>query len=176
MLRNIFLMGAASLALMGCGVSDGISERCGDNLAGVLCKLVFGKPPPDLGPIQSEQDRLAREQIELEKELYEALFLLQEDLRAEIAAGRTDMESQLRAVDIRLAELAERDTIVGFIDPCGDGSGYDEVILLTSAGDLVAYFETGGSRFLTLLRQGTFVTTDQQRCRFTVSPDGVVSW
>lgn len=58
--------------------------------------------------------------------------------------------------------------IVGVIDPCGDGPGFDEILLQMQNGQLVAYFETGGNRFLSLLSNGNYRTTDQQSCNFSV--------
>lgn len=57
--------------------------------------------------------------------------------------------------------------IVSFIDPCGDGPGYDEIILQTTQG-YVAYFESGSNRFLSVLPNGNYQTTDQQACNFSI--------
>jgi len=56
------------------------------------------------------------------------------------------------------------------IDPCGDYPGYgDEVILKTTSGTLIAYYEAGGKRFLTTLSDGSYRTTDKQKCSFSVT-------
>jgi hypothetical protein len=67
----------------------------------------------------------------------------------------------------QLATLMGYTQIVKTIDPCGDGPGYDEVVVQTTAGFLV-YFESGSKRFLTVLTDGSYVTTDQQNCNFKI--------
>lgn len=67
------------------------------------------------------------------------------------------------------------DAILEVIDPCGPSDdGFDEVILKLNTGDLMAYFESGDRRFLTLLTPGNYITTDTQRCAFTITEDLVV--
>jgi hypothetical protein len=61
------------------------------------------------------------------------------------------------------------------IDPCGNGTGFDEVIIKTSSG-FIAYFEDGSKRFLAKLDVGSYRTTDQQACRFSVNVDGSITW
>lgn len=69
------------------------------------------------------------------------------------------------------------DTIVGFIDPCGDHpSHFDEVVLVTADSKLVAYFEQGSKRFLSVLTPGNYITTDNQACHFSVTAEGSVQW
>lgn len=67
-------------------------------------------------------------------------------------------------------------TIVDFIDPCSDGPGFDEVLMKTKDGKYIAYFEDGGKRHLSILNQGAYVTTDQQRCYFTINANGTISF
>lgn len=61
------------------------------------------------------------------------------------------------------------------IDPCGDGAGFDEVILKLVNGKFMAYFQQGRYRFLGLLTDGTYRTTDAQRCVFTIA-NGELTW
>jgi prefoldin subunit 5 len=77
---------------------------------------------------------------------------------------------------VDVAQLENNENIVQFIDPCLDGPGFDEVLLKTSSGKLVAYFETGSKRFLSLLTPGSYRTTDQQGCNFTVHGNMSVTW
>lgn len=68
------------------------------------------------------------------------------------------------------------DSIAQLIDPCGDNPGqFDEVLIRLSTGQLLAYFESGGNRFLSLIGNGNYRTTDSQSCHFTVN-NGVISW
>lgn len=67
--------------------------------------------------------------------------------------------------------------ILEIIDPCGDSPGeFDEIMFRLSSGELVAYFEQGSKRFLTVLNPGNYRTTDKQSCRFTVTTDMQVEY
>ena len=81
-----------------------------------------------------------------------------------------DSLSQAIAVNVaNLAELESEKRIVEFIDPCGDKpNAFDEILMVTSEGDYVAYFQSGSKRFLTVLPNGNFRTTDSQRCNFSI--------
>jgi len=63
--------------------------------------------------------------------------------------------------------------VTEIIDPCGDGPGFDEIILKLANGQLLAHFSSGGLQFLSLIPDGNYVTTDQQACQFSVS-NGIV--
>lgn len=60
------------------------------------------------------------------------------------------------------------DSIIEVIDPCGDGPGVDEVILRLNDGRLLAWYQGKG---LSVLDPGSYVTTDEQKCRFLVGED-----
>ena len=102
----------------------------------------------------------------------------QEEQNLQIAASQTTLrqlaadvekaQSQLQQALTQLAQLQLNVQVTAIVDPCGDGPGFDEVLLKTSAG-LIAYFETGGNRHLSILGNGTYQTTDAQSCIFTVS-------
>lgn len=66
---------------------------------------------------------------------------------------------------------------VDIIDPCGQEGNYDEVILVTNAGQFVAYFAQNGAANqarLTILVEGpTYKTTDGTNCKFKVE-NGVI--
>jgi hypothetical protein len=65
-------------------------------------------------------------------------------------------------------------SITKIIDPCGDSAGFDEVILKTGAGKLIAYFENGASRYLSVIPTGSYRTTDGTNCLFEVTSGGLV--
>lgn len=92
-------------------------------------------------------------------------------INAQISA----LQGQTVVIQTQVTTLSVQENIVEFIDPCGDGPGFDEVILKTSSGKFVAYFENGGDRFLTVITNGSYRTTDAQRCNFTVS-GSTLSW
>jgi len=94
-------------------------------------------------------------------------------------AQYSQVEAQLAVQQVQinqaltiLATLQAQEQVVSYVDPCGNSPvGYDEVLLRTSTGRLIAYFETGGSRFLSFLEPGNYRTTDTSRCYFTVDAD-----
>lgn len=68
------------------------------------------------------------------------------------------------------------DSIVDIIDPCGDNPNqFDEVILQLSTGEFLAYFEHDGNRFLSILTNGSYRTTDSQKCSFVVQ-NGTINY
>lgn len=67
-------------------------------------------------------------------------------------------------------------TVTELVDPCGDGPGFDEVILRLGNGSLMAHYAGGGNlQFLTVIGDGNYVTTDNQSCNFSIA-SGIVSW
>lgn len=70
-------------------------------------------------------------------------------------------------------------SVVQIVDPCGpDGGYFNEVLLYTDAGTVVAFFEDGHSFFLTVLVCNpsiNYQTTDHQRCSFNLTPTCEVS-
>lgn len=66
------------------------------------------------------------------------------------------------------------------VDPCGDGSGLDEVLL--KLGNVVLRENTrsvgGGNtkEYMTQLTAGSYTTKDVQACVFSVAADGTVTW
>jgi hypothetical protein len=72
------------------------------------------------------------------------------------------------------AQLPQQSITASF-DPCGDNPGqYDEVLLKTSGGTYIAYFEQGGNRFLSILGPGSYRTTDTQQCYFSIDAQGII--
>ena len=93
-------------------------------------------------------------------------------------ASQTTQNSQIASIlndltsienSVTLLEQAAEKAIKEIIDPCGDKVGkFDEILLVLNSGEIVAYFEQGGKRFLTVLSDGNYRTTDAQRCNFSV--------
>ncbi len=70
-----------------------------------------------------------------------------------------------------------KDAIIKIIDPCGPStSGYDEILLCLNNGSLMAYFENGIYRHLSIIPAGAYVTTDEQKCRFDVLTNGNIKY
>jgi len=112
-----------------------------------------GHPIRDLHDLQSRADiqdtQIATLQIEF-AQLIADLAILQAKVQG--------LENNLQVFSVQ--------------DPCGNGPGFDEVVLSTNIG-LIAFFESGSNRFLTVLSNGTYQTTDAQHCVFMVN-NGVV--
>jgi hypothetical protein len=51
-------------------------------------------------------------------------------------------------------------------DPCGDGPGVDEVLLILGDGTILAWYLDLG---LAILEPGNYITTDSQGCSFEVT-------
>lgn len=68
--------------------------------------------------------------------------------------------------------------VVAIIDPCGDAAGVqDEVMLKLQNGKVISSFSqnaAGQNTRLSLLENGSFVTTDGSNCEFTLN-NGVIS-
>lgn len=60
-------------------------------------------------------------------------------------------------------------TVTEVIDPCGDGPGFDEVLLVLADGSIVAYFAGVGGFLAVLDCNQNYVTTDTQACMFRVN-------
>lgn len=68
--------------------------------------------------------------------------------------------------------------VIGYIDPCGNNGPHDEIILVTSDGELISYFaedeDALNSRFVMLENNKTYMTTDGYNCRFKVQDGDIV--
>lgn len=84
-----------------------------------------------------------------------------------------DLESDTNTLFDNMLELRGH-SITKIIDPCGDSDGYDEVLLKIGSGQVLAYFENGGSRHLAVISTGSYSTSDGTNCRFEVSSEGAV--
>lgn len=110
-----------------------------------------------------------------------AVELSHESLVDEMESTGNDLQGQIDATLGTIARLQgaiEAKSSVDYVNPCGDGQGFDEIILRVTTGSqvkFIAYFEQGSKRFLSELGNGNFRTTDQQACNFSVN-DGVISF
>lgn len=59
-------------------------------------------------------------------------------------------------------------TVTSIIDPCGKQGTYDEVLLRLGNGQLMAHYSSGNQQFLTLIGPGSYISTDNTSCYFTV--------
>lgn len=87
----------------------------------------------------------------------------------------TFINTQLDDIVSSVATFNSYNTVTQIISPCGITTGWYEVVLRTSGGDYLAYFEQGGNRFLVKLQRGTdYSTTDGRGCNFRVKTDGTI--
>jgi hypothetical protein len=150
---------------------------------------------------QSELEREQTELADKIAALTQALITLESNLQAQIVLttefadniANTDAElqalqnqylltvtqvismgQQLATLTGQVHELEAEDRLVSMLDPCGDMAGqFDEVLLVTASGKVVAYFEAGNRRHLTVLVPNqAYVTTDVQACNFSVNALG----
>lgn len=91
-----------------------------------------------------------------------------------LSALIASLQGQVNSNVSQLVVLQNQNNVVEYLDPCGDyANHYDELILKTSNGDYLAYFEIGSNRFLTkLIRNTQYQTTDQQGCSFKIDNNG----
>lgn len=81
------------------------------------------------------------------------------------------LQEQTTELLAKQAVFELEDRIVSIIDPCPSVSStdYKESLFQFSSGKVVAFFEDGGKRFLTVLKTGTtYKTTDRRNCVFTL--------
>lgn len=68
---------------------------------------------------------------------------------------------------------AGADAIIEVIDPCGPNpDGPDEVLFRLSSGEIVAWYKNLG---LSVLGDGNYITTDNQRCYFSIH-NNITTW
>lgn len=111
----------------------------------------------DIDAISSE---IAQIQLELQ-DLYNGIDSLE--------VAQDVLEEEILLNNLEIIDLKSRNFIVRTIDPCGDNvNQFDEILVEMSNGDIIAYFEQGGKRFLTVLTNGNYRTTDRQSCNFSI--------
>lgn len=86
-----------------------------------------------------------------------------------VSSQISSINGQLTLIQGQLVSLNTQDSVIDFLDCGGDGPGFDEIIMRTKSGKLVAYFESGSTRFLSSITPGSYRTTDASSCNFTVN-------
>lgn len=149
----VFLIILAFFAT-GCGQESGI----------VVSNPDFQGQIDDLGNRLNDLDRrLATFQLEM-GDLESSIVQLGNDL--------DNFEHDLDQVEInvtdalnRLSQLEGETRVVEIVKPCPNAK---EVLIKLSDGRVVAYFEQGGSRYLSFLGNGNYRTTDGTNCNFSI--------
>ncbi len=180
---TVLLLAATSI---GCGVAQSLSESCQGSDIEMGCNTVFGYTDSEFK--ESTQQRLKdleaavtslKQQVVYNVQLIElhTLQLLNlnssttnlESQTQNLTTEISSLQSEVNEALVDIAELQNSESVKEVIDPCGDGPGYDEVILRTRSGKLLVYFRSGANEFLTLLVPGNYQTTDGTNCAFTVN-------
>lgn len=166
-----FITYAALLTMLsGCGVVQSLSKNCG-GFFGPLCVMLLGETAKDVEDLEKRVDKLENGHAEAVS-IVNSLDASVQDNELMINA----LQTQANSMQVQLAQIAGYESIAEIVDPCGDGPGYDEVLLKTSSGKYIAYFEgLGSDRFLSVLEQEVnYETTDAQECQFYISTDNEV--
>lgn len=99
--------------------------------------------------------------------LFSVLFISCAREEAQIDKNQNE---RIRLLEEEVQELLASDNAISAIyDPCGDGPGYDEVILRTVSGKFIVYYGNGNRGFLRALSDGYYVTSDKQACEFIIN-------
>lgn len=187
-----------ALYFTACGVPKQMAKDCGGDLA-QGCKTLFGEPEQDNDDLVRDITDIKSRLSQLEAtvngnsasiELLEfnlsntvsqltALQLAQSTDHAAITVLQGQMstvqaqilllQTQTNSVQAQVTAVEAQDSVIDYLDCGGDALGYDEIVLRTKSGKLVAYFESGGSRFLSVLVPGSYATTDGSACSFSVN-------
>lgn len=166
-MKNILLL-VSLLMVTSCGndlrraIGADYNNKLGrhDNRIGELERRVFEaesnieRTINDISIVHNLVTELSDVELARHQDLLDDLVLLQGEVNSLVAS---------------LAVLQGYDSIISMVDPCGDSLGYDEVLLVTVSGKYIAYFEQGSNRFLSVLGDGNYRTTDSQACNFSIN-------
>jgi len=90
-------------------------------------------------------------------------------LIGDITVNQDKLQNAILVNNTLIVELQSNTSVKEVIDPCGDmPNQFDEVLLVMNDSSIIAYFEQGSKRFLTILEDGNYRTTDLQACDFSV--------
>lgn len=171
-MKKILAIMLLSMILTGCGAADMLATQCGGELE-AACTFLFGEEHYDdselSNRVDSNEDRLDVIEAEVNNLINQVTFLYEQD-----QITTEELNIQQAIINGILAELVLINDNIGlsikeYIDPCGNGPGYDEILLKLNDGKYIAYFESGNKRFLTILDKNVvYQTTDIQACQFYI--------
>ncbi len=140
-------------------------------LALTACGQTQSDQDDEIFNLQQRTKQLEAEVKQLSATLSSTLEMVFE-LEASGAATQTtitEMQAIADAQQATLTQLATAETITEMHDFCGPKPGaYNEVGMQTTSGKILVYFENGGQRFLTVLVDGSYMTSDGTGCYFQV--------
>jgi len=167
--QKLLGLGLLSSLLIGCGPAQKLSRDCSGTFDQV-CDLVLGDDSDEIAEHEDRLDDIERRLRSLNLELtsiIETLNVLSQTVNV-TQLQLADLQADADLVVAEVAVLSGYHNIAEIVDPCGDGPGYDEVVLKTSQDEFLAYFQKGSRRHLAVLVDGNYETTDEQRCEFTI--------
>lgn len=160
--------------LSGCGLAEDLGKHCGGSLDH-LCYLILGGNSTDIEDIDKRLKDLEKGHASAVSQIE----ILSQDINNNQALINT-LQTQANSIQTQVTQLQLNENITEIYDPCGPHSGYDEVLLKTSSGKFIAYFEVGQvqgnqKRFLSVLEENIWLqTTDTQACIFKVVNSEIV--
>jgi len=150
------------LLLCGCGLQNQI-----DNL-----KTRTDKNEQSINEIQERIKALAIS-IDNNINLISALSQLETNDVASILSQISSIQTSVVVQTTTLVTLQTNENITAFHDFCGNKPGvYNEVGMITTTGKIVVYFEAGSNRYLSILSDGDYITSDGTACYFSVTDGG----
>lgn len=112
--------------------------------------------------LESQIEQVEQDLIDFEQDTEDDI----NDILARLDALEDSVEQLEDATESGIAEV---------VDPCGDFPGHqDEVLLVLNSGEIIAYFQKGNRRMLTVLGDGNFQTTDKQKCNFSIVNNEII--
>ncbi len=158
-----------------------VLTSCGKKTTHEYFENPFNNKPNDMRFVDLE-DRVSTLETDLASNI--ASLELLSDLLADTQIQNHDMLltlmiriNNLEASNVQiLSDIVQvrGQSITRIIDPCGDSNGFDEVLVRIGSGQILAYFENGNSRHLSVIPTGSYVTTDGTNCNFEVTSSGLV--
>lgn len=199
-MKQFAIVSLLSILFMGCGFQQAFRNHCHlegqtcDTLFGVDQEEIDEKQNAEITSLTTMLNELVKDVRSLEGQAETQLNLLnmlvvlaqQQDanttminqMRVEIDQDLVNIQNsisyeqaRINGLAVDVANLNAQDAVVETVYPCGDSpSKFDEGFLRMKSGKLIAYFENGGNRMLTVLGPGSYRTTDYAPyCYFDVN-------
>lgn len=186
-MKKILVLVIAMTGLTGCGVAEHLND-CGGDLKELCYNAFGGRQNQSQSDAQSQAERdivdLRNRVQALESQLNVTITQITV-LSNSVTNNNTATLNMIQALQaqasttlVQLAVLQGYKSIVSIKDPCGaQNNSWNEVFLKLSDGSYVASFSdnaNGLNTRFTLLKDGSYVTTDGTNCHFTVTGNGTV--
>lgn len=172
----VLLFLVLAMFLTSCGFAETARRNC--HITDATCDTLFGRDQDKQDQYNTTTENNERDIAQINEQLntLSLMVLNNIDMINMIQGDVSLLQARTNDLIARMVELEQQDAVIEYINPCGDGPGFDEYILKTKSGKYLAYFESGSKRFLTILTPGLYMTTDQQACRFEVVNNGELAF